>query len=164
MVLFLEETAWVTLLLHFTFSMAMVRAEQFSCSSRSLICAAGWDLGCVPQTKHSQMVFLLIKGVIQQKNQVMFNSLFTGAFILYPCSSFLLSPPKCGGFFKETNQTNQTQVCLEGLAISSYFMLTEGAGEGVLLVAEVILAESSPLFLPSLRLFSDVLWFGGENL
>lgn len=40
-------------------------------------------------------MFLLIKGVIQQKNQVLFSSLFTWAFSLYPCSAFLLSPPKC---------------------------------------------------------------------
>lgn len=43
-------------------------------------------------------------------------------------------------------------------------MLTEGAGERVLLMAKVILGGSSPLFLPSLRLSSAVLCFGGDNL
>lgn len=124
----------------------------------------GWDLGCVPQTEVTQMVFLLIKGVMQQKNEVLFNLLFTWAFSLYPCSAFLLPPPKCLFFFKETYQTKQTQACLGGSAISSCFMHAEGAGERVLLMAKMILGESSPLFLPNLRLSSDVLWFGGENL
>lgn len=114
----------------------------------------GWDLGCIPQTKNSQIIFSLIKGVLQQKNQVLFNSLFIWVFSLYPCSAFLLPPPKCHFFFKEINQTKQTQASLGGSAISSHFMLIEGAGERVLVMAKVIFGRSSHFFLPNLRLSS----------
>lgn len=73
----------------------------------------GWDLGCVPQTEVTQMVFLLIKGVMQQKNEVLFNLLFTWAFSLYPCSAFLLPPPKCLFFLKKPIKQSKPKPVLE---------------------------------------------------
>lgn len=121
----------------------------------------GQDLGCIPQTKHTQMVFLLIKGVITAVKSSSV-SIHCSPEPSVSLSALLFFFPL--QYSKESSQTKQTQACLQGSAISSCFMLTEGAGERVLLMAKVILGGLSPLFLPSLRLPSDVLWFGGEKL
>lgn len=107
------------------------------------------------------MVFHLIKA--EKSSFVQFTVHLSLQFLSLLCfSSFPSKMPFF--FFKETNQAKQTQACLGGSAISSYFMLTAGAGENVLVMAKVILGRSSPLFLPNLKLSSDVLWFGDERL
>lgn len=148
------------MLLHFTFPMAVVRAEQFSCSSRSLIFAAGVRLGLYSTNETYP------NGVSSHKRG---DAAEKSSFVSIHCSlEPSVSIPALLFFFPLQNaifleQSKQTQACLGGSAISSY-LVTEGAGERVLLMAEVTLSGLSPLFLPNLRLSSDVLCFGGEHL
>lgn len=67
--------------------------------------------------------------------------------------SLLLSSPKWLFLRKKKNKPKTFSACLGGSAISSYFMLTEGAGERVLLVAKLILGGPTHLSLASLMPF-----------
>lgn len=163
-VLFLEETAWVT------FAIALYVLGGSDASWAIFLLIQVFDLCCWGETWVVFHKLNIPNGVSPHKggDTAEKSSLVSIHCSLEPSVSLpallFFFPLQNAFFFKETNQTKQTQACLWGSAISSYFMVAEGAGERVLLMAKVILGGPSPLFLPNLRLPSDVLWFGGENL
>lgn len=127
--------------------MAVVRAEQFSCSSRSLICAAGVRLGLYSTNwTYPNGVSSHKRGWHSRKIEFCLIHCSFEPSVSIPALLFFFPLQNAFFFFKKASLYWR-------FIIPSYFMHTERAGGRVLLKAKVVIGGSSPFSFPALGCF-----------